>query len=98
MNNLFLLVYMSEVLNKLTLRVVKNNPRIDTSPQGLRFMLRYPSSILRLNHPKFQELLGRRLTKVDPENGYQRTKLSFLQVTLAAPANHQSLCLDSGHL
>src|ERR1044072_4353133 len=95
MSNLFLLAHMSEVLNQLIMRVVKDNPRRGTSPQGLRLMPRYHSSILRLKHPKFQELLGRRLTREDPENGYQRTKLSFLQIFLTAPLRHQSWNLDS---
>src|ERR1044072_1123698 len=51
-----------------------------------------------LKHPKFQELMGRRLTREDPENGYQRTKLSFLQIFLTGPVRHQSWYLDSGCL
>src|ERR1044072_9972433 len=51
-----------------------------------------------LKHPKFQELLGRRLTKEDPENGYKRTKLSFLQIFLTDLLRHQSWHLDSGCL
>src|ERR1044072_9021468 len=61
-------------------------------------MSRYLSSILWLKHTKFQELLGRRLTREDPENGYQRTKLFFLQIFLTAPLRHQSWHLDNGCL
>src|ERR1044072_9035240 len=59
-------------------------------------MLRYHSSILRLNHPKFQEPLGRRLTRKDPESGYLRAKLFILQISLMAPRKHLSWYLDSG--
>src|ERR1044072_5152489 len=97
MSNLFLLAYMSEVLNQLILRVVEDNPRRGTSPQGLRLMPKYHSSILRLNHPKFQELLGRRrLTRKDPESGYLRAKLFTLQISLMAPKKLLSWYLDSG--
>src|ERR1044072_7979031 len=51
---------------------------------------------MRLKHPKFQELLGRRLTREDPESGYLRTRLSILQISLTAPLKHQSWYLDSG--
>src|ERR1044072_6868538 len=98
MSNLFILAHMSEVPNQLILRVVENNPRRGTSPQGLNLMPIYHLSVLRLKHPKFQELLGRRLTRENPENGYHRTKLSFLQIFLIAPVRHQSWYLDSGCL
>src|ERR1044072_7356675 len=60
-------------------------------------MPRYHLSILRLKHPKFQELLGRRrLTRKDPEGGYLRTKSFTLQISLTAPLRNQSWYLDSG--
>src|ERR1044072_2541366 len=96
MSYLFLLAHISEVLNQLTLRVVKDDPRRRTSPQGLNLMPRYHQSTLRLKHPKFQELLGRRLTREDPESGYLRTKSFILQISLTTPLRHQSWYLDSG--
>src|ERR1044072_4507076 len=96
MSNLFLPAHMSEALNQLILRVVEENPRRGTSPQGLKLMPRYHSSILRLKHPKLQELLGRRLIRKDPESGYLRAKLFILQISLTAPQKHQSWYLDSG--
>src|ERR1044072_3513781 len=92
----FLLAHMSEVPNQLILMVVEDNPRRGTSPQGLNLMPRYHLSIMRLKHPKFQELLGRRLTREDPESGYLRTKLFILQISLTAPQKHQSWYLDNG--
>src|ERR1044072_6350616 len=96
MSNLFLLAHMSEVLNQITLRVVKDNPRRETSPHGLNLMPRYQPSTLQPKPPKFQELLGKRLTKEDPESGYLRTKLFILQISLTAPLRHHSWYLDSG--
>src|ERR1044072_66251 len=97
MSNLFLQAHMSEVLNQLILRVVEDNPRRGTCPQGLRLMPRYHSSILRLNHPKFQELLGRRrLIRKDPASGSLRAKLFTLQISLMAPEKLLSWYLDSG--
>src|ERR1044072_4198541 len=98
MRNLFLLAHMSEVPIQLILRVVEDNPRRGTSPQGLNLMPRYHLSILRLKLPKFQEFLGRRrLTRKDPEGGYLRTKLSILQISLTAPLKDQRWTLDSGY-
>src|ERR1044072_8824029 len=98
MRNLFLLAHRSEVPNQLILRVVELNPRRGTSPQGLNLMPRYHLSIMRLKHPKLQELLGRRLTREDPESGYQRTKLFSLQIFSSGSVRHQSLYLDNGCL
>src|ERR1044072_5403183 len=96
MSTLFLLAHMPEVPNQITLRVVEDNPIRRTSPQGLNLMPRYHLSILPLKHPKSQELLGRKLTREDPESGYLRTKLFILQISLTAPQRHQSWYLDSG--
>src|ERR1044072_8307527 len=96
MSNLFLLADMSEVLNLFILKEVENDLRRRTNSQRLSLMPRYHKSTLRLKHPKFQELLGKRLTRKDPEGGYLRTRLSILQISLTAPLKHQSWYLDSG--
>src|ERR1044072_4799749 len=91
MNILFLLAQKSEVLNMLTLRVVKDNPRRRTSLQGLKEYMTTP----KLKFPEPSEVLEE-LTIEDPESGYLRTKLFMLQISLAAPLKHQSWYLDSG--
>src|ERR1044072_2893244 len=91
MNTLFLLAHRSEVLNMLILRVVKNNPRKRTSPQGLKEYMTTQKS----EHPEPSEVL-KELTGKDPEYGYLRTKLFMLQISLAAPLKYQSWYLDSG--
>src|ERR1044072_1667467 len=95
MSILFLLAHRSEVLNQFILRVVKDNPRRRTSPQGLDLMPRYHLIILRQEHPESSGLLER-LTRKDPESGYLRTELFILQISLTAPLRHQSWYLDSG--
>src|ERR1044072_2860944 len=65
------------------------------SLQWLNLMLKFPWNILRLEHHKFPELLVR-LTQKDPEDGYLRTKLFILQISLTTPLRHQSWYLDSG--
>src|ERR1044072_3377571 len=91
MNTLFLLAHRSEVLNMLVPRVVKNNPRRKTSPQGLKEYM----TTQKLKHPEPSVVL-KELTRKDPEYGYLRTKLFMLQISLAAPLKHQSWYLDSG--
>src|ERR1044072_3938637 len=90
-NTLFLLAHRSEVLNMLILRVVKNNPRRGTSPQGLKEYMTTQKS----EHPEPSEVL-KKLTGKDPEYGYLRTKLFMLQISSAAPLKRQSWYLDSG--
>src|ERR1044072_3714968 len=93
MISLYPLVLRSEPLILIKLKVAK--VRRGISLQRLNLMLKFHRNIQRLEHHKFPELLVK-LTQKDPEDGYLRTKLFILQISLTAPLRHQSWYLDSG--